>query len=82
MSESNIANRKRPVNLTISEGVLVLARQYTDNLSTTTERLLWEFVQQQQRASLERRRTANACAQGWNAVGTALGSLADEHKAL
>lgn len=82
MSESNIANRKRPVNLTISEGVLVLARQYTDNLSTTTERLLWEFVQQQQRASLERRRTANACAQGWNAVDTALSSLADNHAPL
>lgn len=82
MSESNSANRKRPVNLTISEGVLVLARQYTDNLSATTERLLWEFVQQEQRASLERQRTANACALGWNAVGTALSSLAEEHSTL
>lgn len=82
MSESNSTNRKRPVNLTISEGVLALARQYTDNLSATTERLLWAFVQQEQRASLERQRTANACAQGWNAVGTALGSVADEHSTL
>jgi len=80
--EPDIPNRKKPVNLTISEGVVALARMYTDNLSATTERLLWEFVQQEQRTSLEHRRAANACAEGWNAVDTELGSLADEHSSL
>ena len=82
MSVPKIPDRKRPVNLTISEGVVALARMYTDNLSATTERLLWEFVQQQQRASLERQRGANAVAEGWNAVNASVGSFADEHLTL
>ena len=77
-----VADRKRPVNLTISEGIVALARAYTDNLSATTERLLWEFVQQEQRASLEHQRLANACADGWNAVDARLGSFPDEHSIL
>jgi len=80
--EPDLPNRRRPVNLTISEGVVALARKYTDNLSATTERLLWEFVQQEQRASLEHRRGANACADGWNTVDAVLGSLIDEHSSL
>jgi len=78
----NIPNRKRAVNLTISEGVVALARTYTDNLSATTERLLWEFVQQEQRASLEHQRLANACADGWNMVDATRGSFADKNSPL
>lgn len=74
--------RKRPVNLTIDETLVLQAKAYTNNLSATMESLLAEFVTKQQDAQRNRQRMADACAADWNAVHAAVGSFADEHSPL
>lgn len=76
------ALRKRAVNLTLNEGLVAQAKTYTSNLSATMERLLADFVAQQQRTDMTRQQMANACAADWNAVHSAIGSFADEHSTL
>ncbi len=74
--------RKRPVNLTLSEDVVASAKRYSNNLSATVETLLTEYAQRQQQAATERQQRAKACAGEWNAVHDAVGSFADEHSTL
>jgi antitoxin CcdA len=76
------SNAKRPVNLTLSVGVVEQARALTDNLSATVETLLADFVA---RTELERgareQRIAELC-EGWNEVNERHGSYADEFSPL
>jgi antitoxin CcdA len=74
--------RKRPVNLTLSEEVVASAKRYSNNLSATVEGLLAEYAQREQRAAAERQQLARVCASEWNAVHDAAGSFADEHSTL
>lgn len=74
--------RKRPVNLTIDEALVMQARAYTSNLSATIEALLAEFVVARQGAQRDRQRGADTCAADWNAVHASIGSFADEHSTL
>ncbi len=76
------SNRKRPVNITLSERLVTEARTYTSNLSATMESLLEGYVLAQQKAHLSRQQTADACAHDWNALNEATGSFADEHSTL
>jgi len=71
--------RKRPVNLTLNEGLVAQAKTYTSNLSATMEALLSEFVAQQQQAQRSRQQLADVCVADWNQVAAACGSFADEH---
>lgn len=81
--EARVASpRKRPVNLTMNQELVVQAKVYTSNLSATMESLLAEFVAKQQSAQHKRQRVADACATDWNAVHAAVGSFADEHSTL
>ena len=81
--ESPIAlTRKRPVNLTINEALVLQAKAYTSNLSATMESLLAEFVVNQQKAQRNRQQAADVCAADWNTVHAAVGSFADEHSTL
>ena len=82
MSATAPSTRKRPVNLTLSEGLVAQAKNYTDNLSATMESLLADFVASQRQAGLTHRQMADACAADWNAVHAAVGSFADEHSTL
>ena len=74
--------RKRPVNLTIDETLVMQARAYTSNLSATIESLLAEFVVAKHSALRDRQRGADTCAADWNAVHASIGSFADEHSTL
>lgn len=74
--------RKRPVNLTINEALVMEAKAYTDNLSATIESLLAGFVEDQQSARRDRQRKVDACVADWNAVHASTGSFADEHSTL
>jgi antitoxin CcdA len=69
------SNAKRPVNLTLSVGVVEQARALTDNLSATVVA----------RTELERgareQRIAELC-EGWNEVNERHGSYADEFSPL
>lgn len=71
--------RKRPVNLTLNEGLVAQAKTYTSNLSATMESLLTEFVAQQQQSQHGRQQMADVCVTDWNQVATACGSFADEY---
>jgi antitoxin CcdA len=82
MHSSASTARKRPVNLSLSEGLVAQAKTYTNNLSATMESLLAEFVASQQQAQLTHRQMADACVADWNAVHAAVGSFADEHSTL
>ena len=75
-------SRKRPVNLTLNEALVVRAKAYTSNLSATMELLLTEFVASQELAERSRQQLADTCAADWNAVHAAVGSFADEHSTL
>jgi antitoxin CcdA len=76
------AQKKRAVNLTLSEGLVAEAKTFTGNLSATMEALLADYVAQQQQARLSRQQAANACVEYWNEVHAAEGSFADEHSTL
>ncbi len=82
MTATASLTRKRPVNLTLSEGLVAQAKTYTDNLSATMETLLAGFVTSQQQARAARQQTADVCAADWNAVHASVGSFADEHSTL
>jgi len=75
-------SRKRPVNLTLNEALVVQAKAYTNNLSATMEALLSDFVASQQQTQRSRQQLADTCAADWNAVHAAVGSFADEHTTL
>ena len=74
--------RKRAVNLTLNEGLVVQAKTYTSNLSATIEDLLVAYVAQQQQTRLTRQQQADAVSMDWNNVHAAVGSFADEHSTL
>ena len=76
------STRKRPVNLTINEALVIQAKVYTNNLSATMVSLLADFVVARQSALHNRQRAADACATHWNAVHASIGSFADGHSTL
>ena len=79
--QSNQA-RKRPVNLTLNEDLVVQAKGMTSNLSGVVEQLLADYVLKQNNAKQEKLRNANEAAQAWNAFNEQSGSFADEHSTL
>lgn len=74
--------RKRAVNLTLNPVLVEQAKSYTENLSSTVETLLTQFIIEQQQAKQSRQRQADACSAQWNAFNEAGGSFADEHSTL
>ncbi len=80
--QATAATRKRPVNLTLSEGLVDQAKNYTSNLSATIESLLASYVAEQQQTRQSRQQLADIAAADWNAVHNAVGSFADEHSTL
>jgi antitoxin CcdA len=75
-------SRKRPVNLTLSEGLIAELKSYTSNLSATAEELLTAYVVEQKQARSSRQQQADQTVAGWNALHAQVGSFADEHSTL
>ena len=75
-------SRKRPVNLTLSEGLIAELKGYTSNLSATAEELLTAYVAEQKQARSSRQQQADQTVAGWNALHAQVGSFADEHSTL
>ncbi|MCU0927096.1 MAG: type II toxin-antitoxin system CcdA family antitoxin [Hydrogenophaga sp.] len=82
MPQAFTFQRKRPVNLSLSEDVVDAAKRYSSNLSATVETLLTDYTHRQQQAEADRQQRAKACASEWNAVHASVGSFADEHTTL
>jgi antitoxin CcdA len=78
----NLQARKRPVNLTLNEDLVLQARGITDNLSAVVESLLANFVEHERQQRYTKAQTVEATMATWNDFNTQLGSFADEHSTL
>jgi len=78
----NLDARKRPVNLTLNEDLVVQARGLTDNLSGVVESLLADYVEHERRQRVAKARTLEATIATWNDFNAKLGSFADEYSTL
>ncbi len=76
------ASRKRPVNLTLSEDLVIQAKSLTDNLSAVVETLLSDYVSREQRERLRRSKAVEAAVVSWNEFNSRSGSIADEYTTL
>ena len=76
------ANRKRPVNLTLSEDLVASARSLTPNLSGVVESLLADYVAREQAGQTAKANKLKAAVSAWNDFNTRHGSFADEHSTL
>jgi post-segregation antitoxin (ccd killing protein) len=81
-TDFDIASRKRPVNLTLSEDLVSQAKSLTDNLSGVVELLLSEFVNRERRERLKKSKAVEATALAWNRFNSKSGSIADEYSSL
>lgn len=78
----NLEARKRPVNLTLNEDLVVQARGLTDNLSGVVESLLADYVEHARQQRIAKARTLEATVALWNDFNTKRGSFADEYSSL
>ena len=78
----NTEARKRPVNLTLNEDLVVQARELTDNLSGVVENLLAGFVERQQQEARVKAKIIESTVASWNNFNAKRGSFADEHSTL
>ena len=74
--------RKRPVNLTLNADLVDRVRGITDNLSGVVEKLLADYLVQQQMERLSRHRISEATSAVWNSFNSEQGSIADEFSSL
>lgn len=78
----DLGARKRPVNLTLNEDLVMQARGVTDNLSGVVESLLADFLVHERRKRVAKARTIESTIATWNAFDDKFGSFADEHSTL
>ena len=74
--------RKRPVNLTLNEDLVVQARVLTDNLSGVVESLLADYVERERQRRIAEAGTIEATMAMWNDFNAKHGSFADEYSPL
>ena len=78
----NTEARKRPVNLTLNEDLVVQARVLTDNLSGVVESLLADYVERERQRRIAEARTIEATMAMWNDFNAKHGSFADAYSPL
>ena len=79
---ANHEPRKRPVNLTLNETLVLEARELTDNLSGVVESLLADFVRRERAKRAAHAKALEATIATWNEFNHKFGSFADEHSTL
>jgi len=70
---------KRPVNLSLNEDLVRQARTFTDNLSEQVEKLLADYVIEEQKRVDEREKQLDAAIAAWNEFDAKYGSFADDY---
>lgn len=70
---------KRPVNMSLNEDLVAKARQFTGNLSEQVERMLIDFVAQEQKKRLDEEGALKDAVRHWNEYDARHGSFADEY---
>jgi len=78
----NMEARKRPVNLTLNEDLVVQVRGLTDNLSGVVESLLADYVEHERQQRIAETKTLEATMTMWNDFNAKHGSFADEYSSL
>ncbi len=78
----NLQARKRPVNLSLNEDLVLQARKITDNLSGIVESLLANFVEQERQRGLAKTKMVEATIACWNDFNAKTGSFADDYSTL
>jgi len=81
-ANSQASARKRPVNLTLNENLVEQAKGMTDNLSAVVERLLADYVSNEQREQLTRAEAVAQTVALWNKFSSGKDSFADEYSTL
>ncbi len=74
--------RKRPVNLTLNEDLVVQVRGLTGNLSAVVESLLADYLERERQQRMAKVKTLEATMSMWNAFNARHGSFADEYSSL
>jgi antitoxin CcdA len=74
--------RKRPVNLSLNEDLVLQVRRLTPNLSGVVEALLTEFVEREQTRRREQSKQLDATIALWNAFDEQHGAFSDEYSTL
>ncbi len=78
----NTEARKRPVNLTLNEDLVVQARGLTRNLSGVVESLLAGYVEQERQQHSAKAEMLKSTIATWNDFSARHGSFADEYSML
>lgn len=78
----NTEARKRPVNLTLNEDLVVQVRGLTNNLSGVVESLLADYVEHQRQQRIAKAGELEATVSMWNTFNAKHGSFADEYSSL
>lgn len=78
----DVTARKRPVNLTLNEDLVMQAREVTDNLSGVVESLLADFLAAQKQRRAADAQVAQATVETWSRFAKKHGSFADEYSTL
>jgi len=77
-----VVARKRAVNLTLNEDLVVQARAVTANLSGIVESLLADFLVRERQRRAAQAKVVEATVALWNEFHATAGSFADEHSTL
>lgn len=78
----NSEARKRPVNLTLNEDLVIQVRALTNNLSGVVESLLADYLEHERQQRMAKARTIETTVSMWNAFNAQHGSFADEYSSL
>jgi antitoxin CcdA len=81
-SDYDVAARKRPVNLTLNEDLVLQARGLTDNLSQVVESLLSGYLAAAREERLAKHKAVESTVKLWNDFNARSGSIADEYSSL
>ena len=80
--KTQISPRKKAVNLTLREDLVISAKACIPNLSATVERLLSEHLASREVAKHARIKQLEGGLAAWNKFNASHPSLADEHSTL
>ena len=81
MSSASLSPKK-PVNLSLSEDLVLESRRYCGNLSAKVEEMLQAYVVSERQTRQLQRQQAQQAVADWNALHDAAGSYADGHSTL
>jgi antitoxin CcdA len=81
-SDYDVGARKRPVNLTLNEDLVLQAKGLTDNLSQVVESLLTGYLARARDERQANIKAVESAVKLWNDFNSKSGSISDEYSSL